>query len=367
VRIGLVVPGFSADAADWCIPALRHLARQLATVDDVRVFAVRYPYRVDRYTIDGAEVIAIGGGSRRGTDVLGIWRDGLAAIAAEHRRRRLDVLHAFWATESGLLATLAGRLLRVPTLVSLAGGELVALRDIDYGDQRAAWERLKVRTSLRLATAVTAGSRLLLSLAEERHVARTRLQHAPLGVDLSLFSPNREPSTECDTLLHVGTLTRVKDQTTLLRAFAHLRESGRCARLNIVGDGPLQPELQRLAGELGVAADVRFGGGVDHAALPPVYRAATAFVLSSRHEAQGMVALEAAACGVPVVGTRVGVIPELTTAVAPVGAHEALAHAMATALAQRPRLSVKQIRSEFGLAECTERFRVLYAGLAAST
>ena len=64
MRIGMVVPGFSADPSDWCIPALRHLARGLAVRDDVRVVAVRYPYHSARYTIDGAEVIALGGALR---------------------------------------------------------------------------------------------------------------------------------------------------------------------------------------------------------------------------------------------------------------------------------------------------------------
>src|SRR6185312_9234488 len=103
---------------------------------------------------------------RRGLATAGLWQRTIAAIRAEHRRQRFDVLHAFWATESGLLAALAGRLLRVPTLVSLAGGELVALRDIDYGDQRVAWERLKVRLALRLASAVSAGSTYLQRIAE---------------------------------------------------------------------------------------------------------------------------------------------------------------------------------------------------------
>src|ERR1051326_8589210 len=113
MNIGLVVPGFSADATDWCIPALRHLARTLAARDDVRVLALRYPYSAGRYEIDGAEALAL-------------WRPILQALRFEHARRRFDVLHAFWATESGLLAALAGRILGVPTLVSLAGGELVA-------------------------------------------------------------------------------------------------------------------------------------------------------------------------------------------------------------------------------------------------
>src|SRR5579859_7548160 len=145
MRVGLVVPGFSADAQDWCIPALRHLARALAVQDDVRVIAIRYPYRAARYRIEGSDVIAAGGAERRGAAALGVWRRTLEILRAEHRRRPFDVLHAFWATESGLLTAVAGKLLSVPTVVSLAGGELVALPDIGYGDQRSAWERLKVR------------------------------------------------------------------------------------------------------------------------------------------------------------------------------------------------------------------------------
>jgi hypothetical protein len=127
MNIGLVVPGFSADADDWCIPALRHLARALAAGDDVRVVAVRYPYTAGRYSVEGADVVAIGGADRRGLATFEVWRRTLGVLRAEHRRQPFDVLHAFWATESGLLTAIAGRLLHVPTLVSLAGGELVSL------------------------------------------------------------------------------------------------------------------------------------------------------------------------------------------------------------------------------------------------
>jgi glycosyltransferase involved in cell wall biosynthesis len=370
MRIGLVVPGFSAEPTDWCIPALRHFARALATDADVRVIAIRYPYQAARYSIDSAETIALGGAVRHGASTVGLWRTALDVLRREHRQRPFDVLHAFWATESGLLAALAGRLLHVPTLVSLAGGELVALHDIHYGDQRIAWERLKVAASLRLASGVSTGSHQLASVAK-LHLRHKPVYVAPLGVDLELFnaarpSPHAPSHAECPRLVHVGTLTPVKDQVTLLRALAVLGRGGQPATLELLGDGPLRPGLERLAHDLGLAAKVRFCGEVDHACLPRHYQAADALVVSSRHEAQCMAAVEAAACDVPVVGTCVGVVPELTSAVAPVRDPESLARAITRALATSPEVrdaSIATVRATFGLHVCADRFRALYAKL----
>ena len=354
MRLGLVVPGFSADAADWCIPALRHLTRALAIEDEVRVFTLRYPYQRGRYAIDGADVIALGGADRRGLSTASVGRTTLMAIRAEHRRRPFDVLHAFWATESGLLAALAGRVLRIPTLVSLAGGELVKLRDINYGDQRSRWERLKVAASLRLAARVTAGSRTLLEHARG-FVDERKLYWAPLGVPTELF--HGQDNSGCG-LIHVGTLTPVKDHVTLLRALAKVRDSDASVRLDVVGGGPLRESLEQLAAALGVQEGVRFRGDVDHGRLPDLYRAAQAVVVSSRHEAQCMAALEGAACGLAVAGTRVGVVPELAPApsVARVGEPESLAEAICATLAAPNPPDV----TDFTLDVCTDRFRRLY-------
>ena len=303
------------------------------------------------------------------TGTLSVWRTALDVLRHEHRQRPFDVLHAFWATESGLLAALAGRLLHVPTLVSLAGGELVALRDIDYGDQRIAWERIKVAASLRLASGVSAGSHQLASVAR-LHLKREPVHVAPLGVDLELFSPT--PAIQATSnddgprLVHVGTLTPVKDHATLLRALG-VHHNGQPATLDVLGDGPLRPHLERLAHDLGLAANVRFHGEVDHACLPTHYRTADAIVVSSRHEAQCMAALEAAACAVPVVGACVGVVPELTSAVAPVRDPDSLARAITRALATRTEArdaTLASVRATFGLDASTDRFRALYARLA---
>ena len=372
MRVGLIVPGFSADQTDWCIPALRDLARGLSAADDVAVVSVRYPYRSDTYRVDGVPVLALGGARRRGAAVLPLWRQALSRLRDMHRRQAFDVLHAFWATESGLLAAVAGRVLKVPVLVSLAGGELVNLPDIGYGDQRSAWERLKVRASLRLATAVSCGSEYLLRLARG-HAPGADLHVAPLGVDLQMFRADARSTARAPRLVHVGALVPVKDQAMLLRAFAGVRQAVRGVTLDLVGTGPLRGVLEHLAADLGLRGAVRFIGEFDHARLSAAYAGASAFVLSSRHEAQGMVVLEAAACGVPTVGTAVGVVPEFAPSAeaVPVGQADALADALRGVLDDPPRAlgmasaAREMAETRFGLQTSVDRFRRLYGRVTA--
>ena len=375
MRIGLVVPGFSADADDWCIPALRHLVVQLALHNDVHVLALRYPYRPSRYELFGAHVTALGGGQKAKIGSAGVWQQALRLLAAEHRRRPFDVLHAFWANETGAVTVIAGRLLRVPSIVSLAGGELVGLRDIAYGGQLAHTERIKVHLALNLADAVTGGSHRILALAAPwlrgRHP--DRVLRLPFGVDTHLFAPGAPCGKEPLRLLNVAALTPIKDQATLLRAAAQVQERGLPFVLDIAGNGPLESALRTLARGLGIGDVVHFLGAIGHDQLPSVYQRASIFVLSSRHEAQGMVVLEAAACGLPIVATNVGVVPELAPSAAvavPIGDAEAMAGAIVAVLGNPERRAAmgqaarSLIVTRFALEACTGQFVELYARLS---
>jgi glycosyltransferase involved in cell wall biosynthesis len=376
MRIGLVVPGFSADPGDWCIPALRHLVVRLAGAADVHIFALRYPEHRGSYGVFGAKVTALGGGNATGGRSAGLWQGAASALVAEHRRRRFDVLHAFWAGEPGFVTALMGRVLGIPTVVSIAGGELAHLRDIGYGGLLRRLERVKTRLALRLAGAVTAGSALALASAQPFLPARaaSRARRVPLGVDLAMFAPGRVPRNGGpQRILHVASLSGVKDQATLLSAAAALRERGHAFQLDIVGTGPLEPDLRSLAGCLGLSENIRWRGAVPHDQMPGAYQRADLFVLSSRHEAQGMVALEAAACGVPVVGTAVGVIPELRPAARAIRVGDAagLADGMSELVEDEPsRLrsgcaARERAEAEYSIELCTTRFLDLYREVAA--
>jgi glycosyltransferase involved in cell wall biosynthesis len=376
MRIGLVVPGFSADPGDWCIPALRHLVVRLVGAADVHIFALRYPDHRGSYGVFGAQVTALGGGDATGGRSAGLWQRTASALVAEHRRRRFDVLHAFWAGEPGFVTALMGRVLGIPTVVSIAGGELARLRDIGYGGILRRLDRVKTRLALRMAGAVTAGSALALASAQPFLPARSasRACRVPLGVDLTMFAPLGQPRNDGPArILHVASLCGVKDQATLLSAAAALRDRSYVFQLDIVGAGPLEPDLRSLARCLGLSENICWRGAVPHDQMPRAYQRADLFVLSSRHEAQGMVALEAAACGVPVVGTAVGVIPELGPAARTIRVGDAggLADGMAELVDDEPsRLrsgcaARERAIAEFSIELCTTRFLDLYREVGA--
>jgi glycosyltransferase involved in cell wall biosynthesis len=331
VRIGLIVPGFSASEADWCIPALLDLARVLAESHEVHIFAIRYPHRTGTYRVYGATVHAFGGAGAGGLRRAPLLFRVMAEVVREHRVAPFDVLHGLWADEPGFVAVTAAHRLRIPSLVSLLGGELVQMPESDYGGQLSQVNRLLTRVALRSAGRVTVGSVYLRGIAEA-FVSGDRLAVLPLGVDDDRFSPIGESARLVGTpaLLHVASLVPVKDQATLLHALAQIQIVLPDVHLHIVGEGGLRDDLVRLAAMLEIRDAVTFHGPLEHDRLPCYYRAADACLLTSRFESQGMVVLEAAACGTPTFGTSVGLLPEFWSAVptVPVGDSAALADAI---------------------------------------
>ena len=371
-RIGILTPGFSASEQDWCVPALLDLVRTLAREDDVRVFALRYPHSREPYTVCGARVLPFGAEQRRGLHRLPLYARALSALAEEARSRPFHVLHALWADEPGALAVLAARRMDTAAVVSILGGELADIPDIGYGGQRGLVDRRLTASALRLADRVTVGSRWLKERQLPRRAALS-WRVLPLGVDTARFAPGPvEPSARRlpgqRKLLHVASLVPVKDQGTLLRAFALLLRRVPAAHLSIAGDGPLRGELQSLAAELGIAERVLFLGALPHEELPGLYRQADVFALSSRFESQAMVVLEAAASGCPTVGTAVGMVPELREGArsVPPADPEALASALADVLGdeeERRRMGAAALsiaRERFSLEVTVAAFRALY-------
>jgi glycosyltransferase involved in cell wall biosynthesis len=360
VKIALVVPGGVDRSGEVrVIPVLLALIERLARAHEVHVFALRQEARPGRWELLGATIHNIGDGWTR--------LRAVKAIRAEHRRAPFDLVHAIFSGICGEVAVAAAKSLGLPSLVHIAGGELMDLHQIGYGGRQNWKGRLREAVVLRGATMVTAASAPIIDKLGAMGIVGRRVA---LGVDLQLW-PVRAPrrrSLPQARLIHVASLNRVKDQPTLLRALAALAESGVDFHMDIVGEDTLQGAVQRLANQLGLVQYVQFLGFKTQAELRPLLASADLLVMSSMHEAGPLVALEAAAVGIPTVGTAVGHIAEWAPSAAlgvPVEDSAGLAAAIGSVLADeelRLRLAVAAQRLAIMQdADCTARgFEELY-------
>jgi 1,2-diacylglycerol 3-alpha-glucosyltransferase len=138
------------------------------------------------------------------------------------------------------------------------------------------------------------------------------------GIDLKRFNPRNDPKSakeqyalpEKPTLLFVGRLDKEKNIDVVLRAVA-LAQERTDFHFVVAGHGAEQNKLKRLAEQLGISKRVTFAGFVPDELLPSLYAAADCFVNAGIAELQCIVAMEAMATGLPVIGARAVALPEL--------------------------------------------------------
>jgi len=341
MRIALIVPGVGGvqrAGHERVIPVIQALIERLARRHEVLVVALDEE-RQTRYSLLGATVVTLG--RLRGLAAAGRWLAGLRRLIAvlQRERGRFDVLHAFWAGNPASWAVAAGRILRVAVMVSVGGGELVWLPDIAYGGQGDLLGRAQTSLILRMADAVSACSRYSLEpLARIRQDALW----LPWGVDWRVFDgPMERTPGPPWRLLHVASLNRVKDHGTLLRAVRLVRDQVP-VELDCIGEDTLGGSVQRFAAELGLGPAVKFHGFKPVDEVVPFYRRAHLYIHSSLFENTPAVVLEAAAAGLPTVGTAVGLVAEMAPEAAlavPVRDPQALAQGMLSLLANEQKRS----------------------------
>ena len=222
---------------------------------------------------------------------------GAGALAARRAARGADLVHAHWWFPAGLQA-LAART-GLPLVTTLHGTDVRLARSRPAA--RAACARV-----LRSSARVTAVSGWLADQAAGfAPDLAGRVAVAPMPVDDRAFSPG-PPGQPRDELLFVGRLDRQKGADVALQALARLTGPAAALPLRVVGGGPEEDALHRLAGELGVAGRVRWDGQLPQAELADRYRRAAVLVVPGRDEGLGLVAAEGQLCGAPVVAAASG-------------------------------------------------------------
>ncbi|MDA1081434.1 MAG: N-acetyl-alpha-D-glucosaminyl L-malate synthase BshA [Gemmatimonadetes bacterium] len=286
----------------------------------------------------------------------------------------LDLLHVHYAIPHATSAWLAKQMLAesgrsIPVVTTLHG------TDITIVGQDSSYHAI-TKFSIEKSDRITAVSEFLKEETIRAFgCANGRVDVIPNFIDPAVYTPERRDATlrrelasDSPLVMHISNFRPVKRVRDIIATFAKLRETVP-AVLVMVGDGPDRHVAEAESRRLGVAKYVRFLGRID--AVAPLLAVADAYILTTDRESFGLSALEAMACGVPVVAAGVGGIVEVvedgvTGALRPVGDTDALASALAELLTDRAlwerqsAAGVQRARALFGIDDVVSRYEAVY-------
>jgi len=230
------------------------------------------------------------------------------------REQKIDVLHAHYAIPHAVSAYLCCQMLGegAPKIITTLHGTDITLLGLDESFYEM------TRFSLQQSDGVTAVSGYLARETQERFCTDCPAEVIYNFIDLERFSPSkfdakRRAQYACPDEVLIGHLSNfrwVKRPQDVIKIFHRVTQHV-SARLLLIGDGPDRETAERIADELGVRNRIFFLGSDNN--IEELLPLLDLFLLPSEQESFGLAALEAMACGAPVIASDVGGLPELVT------------------------------------------------------
>jgi glycosyltransferase involved in cell wall biosynthesis len=338
--IAIIIPGgVGTGRNNIGVPALERIIISLSRDFHITVFQL-YPVNHD-YKPNDFDLIEVYSGNRflKFLKFFPVFRKA-------HRVMNFQAVHGFWAFPCGLLAVLSGKIFNIRSLISLQGGDAISIPEIRYGQLQTRFSRRLVMWALHRTDELISPTRYLIHNLQMFGFRRTNIRYIPLGIDTAVFSFRSKPIGRPVRFVHIGNLTPVKDQVTLLKAF-EIISSEIDARLTIIGEGELEKKLKLMVTQLKLQDKIVFHGLLAYDSLPELYHQEDILLHTSLSEGHPIVVQEAMSCGVVVCGTRVGLLydlPECCMAV-PVKDYQSLARATLQLIADHQRLETLRIQA----------------------
>jgi len=216
------------------------------------------------------------------------------------RRHTYDIIHCHLLQGfHSIIAIMVKALFRKNVIIKVGAtgplSDFAMIRKVFWGD-------FLLKKITRADKLVTVCSQSTAEALQEGFTA-SQVEQIPNGVDTNHFKPFSSSGNQ-KNITFIGRLDHMKGVQVLLDAFKTLKEDGVTAHLTIIGDGPDRDKLQNLSRDAGVNDSISFCGAVED--IIPYLQKSALFVLPSLSEGLSNVLLEAMACGLPIVATRVG-------------------------------------------------------------
>lgn len=261
-------------------------------------------YDIERTTENGVDTIRIYY-KKRGK-LRSAWRYYRACLKGLQLTGKPDLIHVHVLTRMGLVAFRQKRLHGTPYIITEHWSRYLP------GNDFSGWLRKKLtRKVVRNAKAVTTVSEILAQAMQNHGLNHPNYQILPNVVDVNLFKPIPHHN-EVPKIVHVSCFEdQSKNISGLLEALKVMKDKGDSFQAVLIGEGMDLEAMKQKAVQLELTDRVRFTGLLQGQTLVDELATGDFFVLPSNYETGGIVLLEAMACGLPVIATHVGALPEI--------------------------------------------------------
>lgn len=231
----------------------------------------------------------------------------------------LDIIHAHYAIPHATSAYLAREILKSENSSSSNIKFITTLHGTDItltGLEPSFLPTMKF--SIEKSDGVTAVSKFLRDKTQQQYKINKEIEVIPNFIDIKKYKREDDDKTRCfkknfapngeKILVHTSNFRPLKRVQDVVRIFNEVKKKVD-SKLILIGDGPDRGDCERLSRDLGIFEDIKFMGKQD--SLVELLSVADIFIIPSQSESFGLSALEAMACGVPVISSSVGGLPEL--------------------------------------------------------